>query len=231
MKLTTVKVPPALEPLFLEAEKYVANYFNNRNEDPNTGVIEINGERYILLRASSMSVDFLEFLKKMYPAISEPEAVDAASIVLYDIAKSMGSSNAAAFHAATGVTDPIAKLSTGPIHFAYTGWAFVDIFEESHPSSDENYFLIYDHPNSFEADSWLKLGNKTNFCTCFMNAGYSAGWCQKSFNIPLEATEILCRSKGDPYCRFIMAQPHRISEFIREYRSKHPELFNQKKGP
>ncbi|HRN44574.1 MAG TPA: hypothetical protein PLH20_07300, partial [Flavobacterium sp.] len=41
-------------------------------------------------------------------------------------------------------------------HFAFSGWAYVEISPESRLSPDENFFLLYHHPYSFEADSWLR---------------------------------------------------------------------------
>ncbi len=215
--MKNVKVPDMFAPIFEEAEQYVANYFKDLKLDPTYGIIDIRGERYILVRAEAMSYQFLDFMKSMYPSMDDTTAFQASSRILYDMAKSFGSSDADRFHKMTAVQNPIQKLSTGPIHFAYTGWAFVDIHPESVPSADENYYLLYDHPYSFEADSWIKAHRKTEFCTCFMNAGYSAGWCQKSFGISLEAREITCRAKGDANCRFIMAQAHRLEEFIAKY--------------
>jgi hypothetical protein len=57
-------------------------------------------------------------------------------------------------------------LSAGPIHFAYVGWAFVDIFPESAPTTNENYFLVYDHPYSFEAESFLNEGITSDRPVC-----------------------------------------------------------------
>lgn len=225
MSLKAAKVPPTIEPIFETAEAYVENYFRSFRQDPSKGTIEIAGERYILVRAESMSVQFLSFMKNMYPSLDEDESIEASSKVLYDIAYNIGKSDAHNFHTKTGVNNPVEKLSTGPIHFAYTGWAFVDIFPESKPSPDENFLLIYDHPQSFEADSWIGTGKKTTFCTCFMNAGYSSGWCEESFGVKLKAREILCRAHGDKYCRFIMAQPHRLEEFILSYKKNNFKLF------
>ena len=50
-----------------------------------------------------------------------------------------------------------------------------------------------------------------------MNAGYSSGWCEASFGLELVSAEVLCRAKGDPSCRFIMAPPHRIDEHVHAY--------------
>lgn len=225
MTLKTAKVPEKLEAIFSEAEKYVSNYFDTMKRNPEHGTIEIADERYILVRASSMSVFFLEHVKTLYPGIEDFSAIEAAANVLFALASAIGKYDAKAFHAKTKVDDPIAKLSTGPIHFAHMGWAYVDILPDSKPSPDENYYLLYDHPYSFESASWLKERGKVDFCTCFMNAGYSSGWCEASFDIKLVAREILCQAKGDQHCRFIMSQPHRIDEFCKKYRNEHPELF------
>lgn len=226
--MKTVKCPKPFEPLFEKAEEYVSNSFEKKKFQPEKGTITINGERYILVRAQAMSVHFMEFIKNMYPVMDEEESISAASKVLFDIAHSIGRADAVSFHKSKNITDPVEKLSTGPVHFAHTGWAYVDISEESQPISDENYYLLYDHPYSFEADSWIKTKNKTNFCTCFMNSGYSSGWCSESFSVDLVAREILCRAKGDDTCRFIMAHSDRIDARIEEYRKNHPELFENK---
>lgn len=239
MTIDTVKVPPAMEKLFIKAQDYVSKYFANRVENPKKGEIFINGERYILVRAASMSVEFLDFIQNIYPGLDKNESAKAAASILFDIAHAIGKADARAFHKATNVTDPIAKLSTGPIHFAYTGWAYVDIFPESKPVPNENYYLIYDHPQSFEAESWIKKNTEqanregkrnihTDFPVCFMNAGYSSGWCEESFGIVLIAKEILCRVMGDPHCRFIMAHPSKIGSYITRYKEEHPELFIKK---
>jgi len=56
------------------------------------------------------------------------------------------------------VKDPIERLSAGPVHFVFSGWAFVDILPESRPSPDQEYFLVYDHPFSFESHAWRSHG-------------------------------------------------------------------------
>ena len=121
-----------------------------------------------------------------------------------------------------GVKNPIAKLSAGPIHFSYSGWAFVDIFPESKPSPDENYFLIYDHPYSFEAAAFIKEHGKTaKVPICVMNAGYSSGWCAESFGVRLDAEEIMCTAMGDKNCRFVMSSPQKLQEYVKKYKKKY----------
>ena len=215
--LSTVSVPAQLQPVFLRAQRYVQKYFEQRKEVPSKAQIEVSGERYILVRAASMSKEFFDLVMSLYKDRGEEEARRVASGFLFDMAHAIGKADARSFYLKMGVDKPVEKLSAGPIHFAYTGWAFVKILPESHPSPDNNYFLIYDHPFSFEADTWLKSGKSTDFPVCIMNAGYSSGWCEESFGLPLVAVEIQCQAKGDEQCRFIMAPPARIEEYIKRY--------------
>lgn len=219
-RLTTVNVPPQFQQPFLAAQEYVERYFANRVEDPTRSTISISGERYILVRAASMSVEFFDLVISLYHDRGPDEAHSVASNLLFDIAHAIGKADAKSFHAMMGVTDPIARLSAGPIHFSFSGWAFVDILPESRPTPDENCYLIYDHPFSFESDSWIKRGRRSDFPVCIMNCGYSSGWCEESFGIPLVAAEIQCQACGDPHCRFIMAPPDKIEEHLLRHRQR-----------
>ncbi len=219
-ELETVIVPDEFKEQFIEAEKKVAKFFDTLDWDPKTGRILIGGERYILVRASSMRFGFPESLVSQLDlegGINNPLAVK----LIYQMAKSLGESDAKKFHLSMGFDEPIDKLSTGPIHFAYTGWAKVDIKPESNPTPDENYFLMYTHPQSFEADSYILLrGNTSSIPVCIMNAGYSSGWCSESFGIELYAREITCRAKGDKECLFVMAPIEKIEDKVKEQLAK-----------
>lgn len=85
--------------------------------------------------------------------------------------------------------------ASGPLHFAFTGWAIVEMLETS-TSSPEEFYLLFVHHNSFEADSWLKQKGKQHSCVCAMNAGYSSGWVSQCANINMTTMEIQCRAKG-----------------------------------
>jgi two-component sensor histidine kinase/predicted hydrocarbon binding protein len=210
----TVNAPKQFQPTFDKAEETVRNYFTKLKASPSKGIIEINDERYVLLRASSLSFGFLNKIRGLYADKGEKEAYLIGRNFLFDISHVLGLEDAKKFHVKMDLKDPVSKLSAGPIHFAYTGWAFVDILEESNPTPDENFFMKYNHPYSFEADSWLREGEKSDFPVCVMNAGYSSGWCEESFGIPLTAVEISCRAKGDENCTFIMAPPDKIHDYL-----------------
>jgi two-component system, cell cycle sensor histidine kinase and response regulator CckA len=216
--LDTVSVPEQFRPIFSKAQKYVEQYFSQRVEDPRHSSILISGERYVLVRAASMSVEFFDLVTSLYQEKGKEEALEVASNLLFDVAHAIGKADARSFHEKMGVTDPIERLSAGPIHFSFSGWAFVKIFPESQPSPDQNFFLIYDHPFSFESDAWRRHGRSAEQPVCVMSAGYSSGWCEESFRIPLVAVEVECQAAGDERCRFLMAPPEKIEEHVERYR-------------
>ncbi len=218
----SVRVPAAFDLYFRKAEEKVKAYFSDIRMRPSEGTIEISGERYVLIRASALSKDFLDSILNLYGDRGESEAFGIGRDFLFDISHAIGINDAKSFHGKMHVTDPLSRLSAGPVHFAYTGWAFVDILPESTPTPDDNFFLYYHHPFSFEADAWLRAGVQSAAPVCIMSAGYSTGWCQESFGIPLTAVEVSCRAKGDDNCTFIMAPPHRIST--------HLDRFSREKG-
>jgi predicted hydrocarbon binding protein len=217
MSVTTVDVPAPFVEIFERAEQYARRYFGTQNQDPTRGTIEISGERYILMRASAMSFEFTELLCSIYREGSESEARRLAANLLFDLGHAIGKSDACHFHSHMQVTDPVERLSIGPVQFAFSGWASVKIDPSSRVMPNENYYLIYDHPYSFEADSWIRRGKTAAEPVCAMNAGYSSGWCEESFGVPLAAVEISCRAQGDDACRFIMSPPWRLQEHLNNY--------------
>ncbi len=126
--LQTVRVPAPIEPVFARAQRHVARYFRDKTEDPEVGTISISGERHILLRAASMSVEFFDLVTSLYEDKAPQTARGVASNLLFDVVHAIGKADARAFQQRLGLHDPIEKLSAGPIHFSYSGWAFVDIF-------------------------------------------------------------------------------------------------------
>lgn len=213
-KVETVIVPDAFKDLFNIAEKNVGAYFSETVFNPESGEILINNERYILFRAAAISHEFLDVFRDLYSNKTKEESIRIGNNFLFDIAHVLGKKDAAAFHVKMKLTDPIQQLSAGPVHFAYSGWANVEILEESNPSPDENFFLKFHHHNSFEAQSWIKAKRKSEIPVCTMNSGYSSGWCEASFGIALTTVEICCEAQGADHCTFIMAPPHKIQSYL-----------------
>jgi len=227
-KGNSVTVPEPFKPLFDMAQQTVHEYFRHLKMDPSCGTIEINDQRYVLVRASALSKDFLDTIQSLYADRGETEAMSIGKNFLFDIAHVIGMNDARNFHVKMNLTDPISKLSAGPIHFAYSGWAYVEILPESNPTPDENFYLIYNHPYSFEADSWIRAGKRSDTPICIMNAGYSSGWCEESFGIPLTAAEVSCTARGDSHCTFIMSPPHKIQEHLDRYHKHEKNKYIKK---
>lgn len=212
-----VHAPAPIEPLFDQAVQTIREHFAHVEIDPSRALIAAGDERYLLVRASALSIDFLDTLVQLYADRGEETALTISRGFLFDIAYTIGKNDAHAMSEKLGSTDPIQKLSHGPVHFAFTGWSLVDIKPASNPVANEDFCLVYDHPYSFEAASFQRAGRTSEGPVCIMNAGYSSGWCSDSFGLELTALEISCRARGDETCSFVMAPPHRIEEHVREH--------------
>jgi two-component system cell cycle sensor histidine kinase/response regulator CckA len=223
--LDTVQVPEPLRPLYERAQEEVGRYFAEQRFDPKEGSIRIGGERYVLIRAESLSARFFEFVHAMYPALDDVDAFHSAGAVLYDLAMAMGRADAGALARRLGITDRMARLACGPVVFARSGWASVQISPESTPTPDDDFYMLFDLLHSFESPSWTEAGRLAPAPACFMGAGYAAGWCGWSFGLALETREILCRARGDAACRFLMARPDKLDGHVSAYQLAHPELF------
>lgn len=219
-----VHVPGEVQPLFQRVEATMREVFRKVEIDPARALISINDERYLLIRAGAFSIDFLDALVQLYADRGEREALSIARGFLFDIAHTIGLHDARNMHAKLQSTDPVEKLTGGPIHFAYTGWSQVSISEGSNLVQGEDFRLFYEHPYSFEADSYLRVGRRSKGPACIMNAGYSSGWCEACFDVELTALEVSCKACGDASCQFVMAPPERIAELARERFGFVPEV-------
>jgi predicted hydrocarbon binding protein len=203
---TTVRVPAAFTGLFDQAEAYVRAHFDQLERNPEEGTIRIGNQRYVLIRAASLSTGVLEVMRDL---IGEEEAHK----FWYRMARVIGREDSQAFCASRGLTEGPARLSTGPVHFAFTGWARVEIDDRSRPVSDETYYLEYTHPNTFESESWARSGNVSPRPVCVFSAGYSAGWCSEAFGMELDAREVRCTAAGQGECRFVMSAWDRLDGY------------------
>lgn len=208
-----VKCPPAFEPLFAKAEGLLGGFFTGIEQTPAGGKISISGERYILARAATFSVQLQKLLEADYGRL-------AAERLANSLGRAAGTQDAEFFIEKLKLEKGPEALSAGPVHFAFVGWASVDIFPESAPTMDKDFFLIYSHPYSFEADSYIESGISANRPVCQMSAGYSSGWCQVAFGVDLVAKEISCRATGDDRCIFVMGHPSRINDHVVDWKDR-----------
>lgn len=221
----TVIVPEQFSAVFDRAEERVRACFEDFYVQPESGEILIGGERYLLFKSTSLSYEFMDMIRELYSDRSEEEATRIGHNFLFDLAHVMGKNDAQSYHQRMRPQDAVEKLAAGPVHFAYTGWANVEILPESNPTPDTHFFLRYYHHNSFEAQSWKAAGRTSGVPVCTMSCGYSSGWCEESFGIPLTAVELECEAMGAEHCLFVMAPP----SAIREYLPKHPDPASEQR--
>ncbi len=208
----TVDAGPAFSELFREAEERLQRTFGQTEQSPGLARITIADERYILVRAASVSFRFVDLFRDVLGSLLDREATEhAAREVLYDLAHAIGRADARAI--LVDVEERDRRLSFGPVHFAYTGWARVRLHADSEPTGDTPW-MHFDHLHSFEADSFLGGGRQTEVPACVMNAGYSAGWATESFGMRAETAEISCRARGDASCSFVLAVPDELEARI-----------------
>lgn len=203
--LTSARVPDPLRPAFELAEALVSRKFDDLDLEPDQGTIRVGGERYVLLRADSFYLGWRN-------ALSGSFGEAAADGFIYNTAREIGRSDCASFSERLGLTDGVARLASGPVHFAHAGWAFVEILADSAPAVDDSYFLHYIHPNTFETEVLRARAIRPATCACLFSAGYSAGWCTEAFGVDVHARELTCLARGDATCEFIMAPEHRLDE-------------------
>jgi son of sevenless-like protein len=219
-ELKAAGVPPELVDVFAAMEEKIKGFFADTKPRPEVGKIEIAGTRFMWAQATGLALSFRDTVAEIY-------GIRGAEQILYKFGHSLGSSEARSFHERFGLKEPIEKLAAGPVYFAYSGWAFVEILPSSAPQPNEDYILTYHHPNSFEAMSMLEDNRKTDHPICLINAGYSAGWCAESFGIPLDAREVTCEAMGDDHCTFIMTHRskmfRRVQKFQQLLGAKSPE--------
>ena len=203
MSLKSVKVASVFEPPFKRAEDVVQQLFHTMVRSPEEGAIRVGGERHVLMRCESL---FLGWFDAMVASFGE----ETAREFIYNTAREIGRSDSVALSERLKLTEAIDRLASGPVHFSHAGWAFVDILEDSAPAEDENYFIHYHHPNTFESEVVQRQGRDMNAPVCLFSAGYSAGWCSHAYGIELHGREIACTALGHKNCEFIMATADKL---------------------
>lgn len=198
----------------------LSRYFQSLGVSPREGSLRLSGDRYLLVRAASLSREFFLLVQELLGSDGESESV--ALDLAYDLAHAIGRSDARWFHQRFPQADLSERLFLGPAHFAHAGWGEVELDESSRLVAGPGFLLRFVHRHSFEADVWLDSGQAAPFPVCAMNAGYSSGWTSEAFGQPLSTVEIRCRAMGHEACRFVMASPSELPRILEEEASGPP---------
>jgi len=128
-----------------------------------------------MFRAPSLSIDFFNAISEtlsaegsysrccfneIFPLLFAGVGLDMDKTeiltqrLLFDFSHTVGMADARNFMKKMNLGFGPEGLSAGPVHFSYTGWAVVQLHDSCRPSPNEDCYLFYDHPFSFESYSW-----------------------------------------------------------------------------
>jgi PAS domain S-box-containing protein len=209
-----VKAPKEFMPLIKSTTERIQYLHSDPKRLLNKGMITIDNDRYVMMRAESISYDFIKTVEQFYKSKNKLDAFQLSSSLLYDLSNVLGKEDAKQIKSKLNFETPLELLTAGPINFAFTGWATVEFLPGCNPVPTQDFFLKYIHHNSFEAQAWLTKNQSSEHPVCVWNAGYAAGWCAESMGIELVAVELECEAMGHDNCLFIMAPPDKIEHYI-----------------
>eukprot|EP00002_Diphylleia_rotans_P022776 TRINITY_DN4474_c0_g1_i6.p1 TRINITY_DN4474_c0_g1~~TRINITY_DN4474_c0_g1_i6.p1 ORF type:complete len:926 (+),score=218.40 TRINITY_DN4474_c0_g1_i6:252-3029(+) len=226
---------------------YQISFFNDFTQDGMKGTLEMSGERFIMMRSRSISVDFFNLIQELYGFGRKNDSRKLASNTLFDLSHSTGL-NDGRFYTTNIRVDPRMgdvkeqQLKIASALLAQSGWGVAQLAYINDHSSPQQVSILMEVSNSFESQSYVASSTKIEFPSCIMTAGYLSGWCQSCYGSKFVATEVSCCAMGDDVCRFLIGHPDAMDEHLKRYRvSIHsktstslntlytPELFERKR--
>ncbi len=204
----TVEAPPEMHALMEMIEaKYDELFKTKLVFKPEESRIRLVGDEVMFIGLRAIGMDLKDELDSVL-------GEQGRNLLIYRLGQSFGWSEAEKLLPMLGFEELPARIAAGPIWAAYSGVVRVRLLPGCVLSLDDNYFLIYEHPNNFEAVLWKRDGRTSSDPICFFNAGYSSGWCSVASGVELDVEEILCEARGDPACRFVMFPSSRRMEYM-----------------
>lgn len=211
-----MEAPPEMHDLIEKVEAKIESLFDEIERKPRESRIHLSGKPYMLMSLRSLAIN----LREEMSTFLDPDGVN---MVMYRFGKAIGKSEA------EGLIDSFEDLSfrekllAGPIFAAYAGFVRVKFLPGSNVENSEDFFLLYEHPNNFEAQFLQQTDKDIDEPVCYFNAGYSAGWESTVLGMELEATEVACEAANAPHCRFIMYPSSKSTKYLdnlEEYRGE-----------
>jgi len=201
--MRAAEVPPEMLDVFEKSKDTVKKYFDTLATIPARGRVDVDKDRFILASTDSLSMVLRNVLSEIYGEHGSDQ-------LLYSFGKAVGRTEARNFFARFDLKTPMEKFGFGPTYFSFSGWAFVNLLYPSNPVPNENFLLVFSNQHSFEAEGYVREAAQTDKPICHINAGYLTGWCEASFEIPLETRELFCSAKGEGFDLFLMTHRKKI---------------------
>lgn len=205
----SVTVPETIEEAFAAAQGYVERRFANFVRRPEEGVIRVDGERFVLVRCESLYLG-------LFDGLASRMGDDGAFEFIYAMAHSIGRSDCEELTARRGAQSDLERIACGPPFFAFNGWAAVELLPDTTITPDDECFLHYRHPNTFESEVLAKRADiEVKAPACLFSAGYSAGWVSYALRKSMHARELQCVACGAENCEFVMAPEDQLERHVK----------------
>ena len=133
-----------------------------------------------------------------------------ARVFTYLIGKGMGYKMAQHLISRFNLKDPMERIIHGALFFEAAGLGLVDLLKIDLTNGEP--FILWESPNSVFAEAPLNESNEeVKPPLCYFCAGYSAGWCEASMGIRLDAGEVWCKAEKErEACRFIICKSEKL---------------------
>ncbi|MFW9920652.1 MAG: XylR N-terminal domain-containing protein [Candidatus Thorarchaeota archaeon] len=204
----TVEAPEPMHPMIEAIEaQYQKIFSENLTFNPEISRVKLLDNEVMLISLRTIAVTLKDELNDVL-------GEQGRDMFMYKVGKAFGSSEAQRMLPKLTLGNVVERVAAGPIYAAFSGFVRVRLLPGSNVTDDENYILVYEHPNNFEAAFWKADGRSAIESICYFNGGYAAGWCSVATGLDLDSEEISCEAASAPACRFIMFPSHRRMEYM-----------------
>eukprot|EP01121_Diplochlamys_sp_Union-15-3_P011268 TRINITY_DN3246_c0_g1_i3.p1 TRINITY_DN3246_c0_g1~~TRINITY_DN3246_c0_g1_i3.p1 ORF type:complete len:520 (-),score=78.52 TRINITY_DN3246_c0_g1_i3:63-1394(-) len=195
--------------------------FHSFRINPTEGTIELSRERCILIRGSTLSLGIYSLFEDLFGSGEQKIANTFASRFLFEFGRTIALSNHKWFAKEIKLNDNSIELATTlTIILAAFGWADI-VFRDGLNCKElqkqkENFRVLCEASNSFEASSWLKLKKDLPIKSpvCFIHSGFLSGWFEASFGTKTVAVETACQAMGQKFCQFLICHENNLRKYV-----------------
>ncbi|MFW9848378.1 MAG: V4R domain-containing protein [Candidatus Thorarchaeota archaeon] len=204
----TVEAPPPMHPMIEGIESQYEKIFSEElTFRPEESRVKLLDNEMMLISLKTIAITLKD-------GLDEVLGETGTDMFMYRVGKAFGRSEAQRMIPKLQLGNVVERVAAGPIYAAYSGFVRVRLLPGSNPTDDNDYLLVYEHPNNFEAQFWKSEGRDASENVCYFNAGYAAGWCSEATGLDLDSEEIACEAAGAESCRFIMFPADRRMEYM-----------------
>eukprot|EP01117_Protostelium_nocturnum_P011636 TRINITY_DN422_c0_g1_i1.p1 TRINITY_DN422_c0_g1~~TRINITY_DN422_c0_g1_i1.p1 ORF type:complete len:1126 (+),score=391.72 TRINITY_DN422_c0_g1_i1:292-3669(+) len=186
--------------------------------------------KYIFMRGESLSSSFFTYFNRLFGDENEENATKMCSKLLFEIGKSLGTSDMRYYSEEVSFSNSQEKLYFLPHVLVESGWGRLTVHQIARHVTKaglQSVSLKLELTNSLEVAGWQSTKNRIRINSssqdspvCVMVSGYISGWVSEAYNIPTVCVEISCsccrKNPGSGSCQFVVSSPSRILEDVKK---------------